>query len=90
MQELLQILRSNTSLDELLRAAIDYIRGRLTLSYDDYRLLLTLLRRQAERLDPGDRIRLDCVTPMKNKDGTVRVHMDSHQFGLPEGGSVEV
>jgi hypothetical protein len=63
-------------LDELMEAAAEYNRGRLVLNDDEYSRLLALLENHATRcLAPGDQMRLDGVTLVRNLDGTAAVEM---------------
>jgi hypothetical protein len=63
-------------LDKLMESAAEYNRGRLILNDDEYSRLISLLENHASRcLAPGDQLRLDGVTLVRNLDGTAAVEM---------------
>jgi hypothetical protein len=68
--------RKHCCLDELMHRAVEYNRGHLILNKYEYSQLIALLEAQALRcLAPGDKMRLDGVTLLKNLDGTASVEM---------------
>lgn len=59
-----------------MEAAAEYNRGRLVLNDDEYSRLIALLENHVRGcLAPGDQMRLDGVTLVRNLDGTAAVEM---------------